>query len=116
MLKPSKSKKLVQQSIFGGNNDRYCLEVQEKNGNSSKTLSILHWNVNGLNAILKKQPFLDFFSSHQYSIINLSETKLTKEKLLKMEFQKNELWFQKYNQYWIFSVAKKGYSGCCTLS
>lgn len=38
------------------------------------------------------------------------------EKLLKFEFQKHDLWYQKYNQYWIFSVAKKGYSGCCTLS
>jgi len=56
---------------------------------------IFHWNVNGLNAIIKKEPFIKHFEeNNDYTIINLSETKLTFEKLMKMEFHKSKFWHE----------------------
>lgn len=53
---------------------------------------IMFWNVNGLNAVLKKPPFLNFIKNEDFDIICFNETKLTQEKLIQMQFHKHEIW------------------------
>lgn len=56
------------------------------------------------------------FSKNDFDIINFNETKMTLENLHKLSIHKNDIWFNKYHQYWFFSTLKKGYSGVATFS
>ncbi len=80
------------------------------------TIKIAHWNINGLNAMLNKQSFLDFIKNGDYDIICFNETKLSYERLHEMNFHKHAIWSEAYNQYYSLSVLKKGYSGVAIFS
>ena len=72
---------------------------------AKKKIKLVSWNINGLNAGIKK----DFFSSIRAmdaDIIALQETKLQEDKLTQ---QMKDV--SGYESYWSFSTAKKGYSG-----
>lgn len=96
--------------------DRYQHEPVDLKNDEKESMSIFHWNVNGLNAISKKDCFIKHFQNQDYDIINLSETKMTLERMHKLEINKNQFWYNKYHQYWFFSTKRKGYSGCATFS
>ena len=72
---------------------------------SQKTIKLISWNVNGLNAVMKKG-FLDAFHQLDADIFALQETKLQEIKLTrKMKA------IEGYESFWSFSTVKKGYSG-----
>ena len=72
---------------------------------SKRTIKIVSWNVNGLNAIMKKG-FMKAFKALGADILAVQETKLQEAKLTReMEEIKG------YASYWSFSTVKKGYSG-----
>lgn len=75
-------------------------------------MKIISWNVNGLNASLKKG-FIDFVREQDADIYCLQETKVSEEKVEKMEKAMNAL--EQYNSYWN-CAERKGYSGVLTLS
>lgn len=52
----------------------YNLPVDKQ---TPKSLKIMFWNINGLNAVLKKEPFLSFIKKEDFDIICFNETKLT---------------------------------------
>ena len=76
---------------------------------------ILHWNVNGIRAAIKKEIFRDFILENDFDIICLNETKINHEKLMQSKVHEDTLW-QGYHQYWHFSTRRKGYSGCAIFS
>ncbi|MFH1982157.1 MAG: exodeoxyribonuclease III [Pseudomonadota bacterium] len=69
------------------------------------TLRLISWNVNGLNAAMKKG-FLESVAQLAPDILALQETKLQEVKLTS---QMKDL--PGYNAYWSYSTVKKGYSG-----
>lgn len=70
-----------------------------------KELKIVSWNVNGLNAAMKKG-FVESVHGLDADIIGIQETKLQPQKLTdKMEH------IPGYESFWSFSTVKKGYSG-----
>jgi len=70
----------------------------------------MSWNVNGLNAVMKKD-FLGSVSTLDADIIGLQETKLQETKLTdQMRF------IDGYESNWAFSTVKKGYSGVAVYS
>jgi len=72
---------------------------------AGKTTKLVSWNVNGLNAVLKKG-FMESFHRLDADIFALQETKLQETKLTA---QMREI--PGYRSYWSFSTVKKGYSG-----
>lgn len=71
--------------------------------------SIYSWNVNGFNAVIRKQDFQEFLADTDPDILCLNETKMDADKLIK-----TSLWQEIpscYEQHWNCSKAKKGYSG-----
>lgn len=83
-----------------------------------RQLSLTHWNVNGLKSKLA-HPFKQiqrYFKSKSFDFILFNETKLTSETFSKLNISHNDLWRSGYNQYWAFSLSRKGYSGTAILS
>jgi exodeoxyribonuclease-3 len=72
---------------------------------SRKKIRMISWNVNGMNAVMKKG-FLESFRKLDADVIALQETKLQEVKLTP-QMQKIE----GYESFWAFSTVKKGYSG-----
>ena len=72
-------------------------------------VKILSWNVNGLNASIKKG-FLDFLEKEDADIVCLQETKVSSKTL-----DKNFENLKGYHQYWN-TAEKNGYSGVMTLT
>lgn len=70
-----------------------------------RTLKLVSWNVNGLNAAMNKG-FIDSFRRLEADVIGLQETKLQETKLT-AEMKD----IDGYESHWAFSTAKKGYSG-----
>lgn len=68
-------------------------------------IKIVSWNVNGLNAAMKKG-FADTLSDMNADIVAIQETKLQEAKLT--DAMAN---MPGYTSHWAFSTAKKGYSG-----
>ena len=60
--------------MFGIKNDRYTNEPKNLDMRHKSDLKIVHWNVNGLRAIAKKDVLDQYFNT--YDIICLSETKI----------------------------------------
>ncbi len=71
----------------------------------SKQLKLVSWNVNGMNAVMKKD-FIQSFTSFNADIVGIQETKLQEIKLT--DGMKN---ISGYESHWAFSTVKKGYSG-----
>lgn len=76
-------------------------------------MKILHWNVNGLRAIIKKNvdegiTFSDFINNVHPDIICLNETKLSSDP--------NTILKEYKYQYYSISSVRKGYSGVAILS
>ena len=72
-------------------------------------MKIISWNVNGLNAQLKKNYLDDLLKNEDPDILCLSETKINNN--FNDEYFKNKF---KY-RYWHISTSKKGYSGVAIL-
>jgi exodeoxyribonuclease-3 len=74
-------------------------------------MKLISWNINGLNAVAKKEPSLfEFIQSEQADIYCLQETKVSEEKV-----NKSLLDVPGYKQYyWNPSKAKKGHAGVIT--
>jgi exodeoxyribonuclease-3 len=72
-------------------------------------MKIISWNVNGLNAQLKKNYLNDLINNENPDILCLSETKINNN--FKDEYFKDKF---KY-RYWNISTIKKGYSGVSIL-
>lgn len=83
---------------------------------ASPLMRISHWNVNSINACHTKDSFKDYYTKNDFDIICFNETKLSWEKFVKLEFAKNDFWFNKYYQYWHFSTRKLGYSGVAVFA
>ena len=79
-------------------------------------ITIMHWNVNSLNARLDNEHFKKYFDSHDFDIICFNETKFSGKKFREMKIEQSPYWFNKYYQYWSFSTKKQGYSGVCILT
>lgn len=74
------------------------------------SIKLTSWNVNGIRAASKKQPFKDWFSSCNADIINFQEVRANIEDI------PSELYDVKgYNSYFT-TAEKKGYSGVATYS
>jgi exodeoxyribonuclease-3 len=72
-------------------------------------MKICCWNVNGIRAITKKEPFLEFITSHNADIVLFQETKIN------VEFEIEGLERYKH-KYYSHATTKKGYSGVAVFS
>ena len=68
-------------------------------------IKMISWNVNGLNAVMKKG-FPEAVKKMDADVIALQETKLQE---IKLTDEMRHL--EGYSSYWSFSTVKKGYSG-----
>ncbi|MBI2990267.1 MAG: exodeoxyribonuclease III [Candidatus Magasanikbacteria bacterium] len=68
----------------------------------SSTVRIISWNVNGIRAVLRKECFTPFMTTHDPDILCLQETKAAKHQV--------EIDLPNYDEYWN-SADKAGYSG-----
>ncbi len=74
-------------------------------------LRLVSWNVNGLRAVLKKEPsFEEIFSSVNADVFALQETKLQDDQRAKLKLD-----FAGYHQTWNYAE-RKGYSGTAVFS
>ena len=89
--------------IFGI--DHNCIKNHNINGDESKIMKLISWNVNGLRAVFKKG-FAEAVAEMDPDVLALQETKL-------QEHQRTEemLAMDSYNSHWSYSEDKKGYSG-----
>ena len=75
---------------------------------ASRTLKLASWNVNGLRAVLKKDPsFTDIVSELDADILGLQETKLQEGQV--------EIDLPGYHQVWSYAE-RKGYSGTAVFT
>ncbi len=72
-------------------------------------MKILSWNVNGIRAVYKKG-FVDFVKKENPDILCLQETKATKEQI------PEEIKSLPFEQYYVSSSKRKGYSGVGLLT
>lgn len=76
--------------------------------NTSRELKLVSWNVNGLRAVMKKEPsFPDIFEQCNADVFAIQETKLQEGQI--------ELELDGYYQTWNYAV-RKGYSGTAVFS
>lgn len=75
-----------------------------------RTIKLISWNVNGLNAVMKKG-YLDAFMALDADVVALQETKLQEVKLTPAMEE-----IEGYTSFWSFSTGKKGYSGVATYA
>ncbi len=75
-----------------------------------KTIKLVSWNVNGLNAAMSKG-FIESVKSMNADIVAIQETKLQESKLT--DEMKN---IEGYESFWSYSTVKKGYSGVGTYT
>lgn len=76
---------------------------------SSRTRSLISWNVNGLRAVVKKG-FTVFLRKYQPDVLALQEIKITDEARTREEFD-----FAGYHEYW-HPAERPGYSGTAVLT
>lgn len=76
---------------------------------SSKTRTLISWNVNGLRAVVKKG-FTAFLKKYQPDVLALQEIKITDEARTREEFD-----FADYQEYW-HPAERPGYSGTAVLT
>lgn len=74
------------------------------------TIKFTSWNVNGIRAVNKKQPFWDWFNSCDADIINLQEIRASIEQIPSDLYRVNG-----YNSFFT-TAEKKGYSGVATYT
>jgi exodeoxyribonuclease III len=77
-------------------------------------VSIWHWNINGLNAILERGDLQEFLKKADPTIICFNEIKVDVEKMDKMNYHKQIP--SEYEQFWNFCRVKKGYAGTAILT
>ena len=77
-------------------------------------MSIWHWNINGLNAILERGDLQEFLKKADPTIICFNEIKVDVEKMDKMNYHKQIP--SEYEQFWNFCRVKKGYAGTAILT
>lgn len=77
---------------------------------AKKTIKLISWNVNGMNAVFKKG-FLEAFKALDADIFAVQETKLQEIKLTAAMKD-----IDGYHSYWSYSTVKKGYSGVSTYT
>ena len=77
---------------------------------TDRTIRLVSWNVNGLNAAMKKG-FKESVENLDADVLALQETKLQESKLTDAMRQIGD-----YRSYWSFSTVKKGYSGTAVYS
>ena len=75
-----------------------------------KTIKLISWNVNGLNAVMGKG-FVQSFRNMDADIVAIQETRLQESKLTD-EMRR----IDGYNAYLSYSIVKKGYSGVATYT
>ena len=77
----------------------------------ARELRLVSWNVNGLRAVLKKDPgFEEIFRTANADVFALQETKLQDDQRAKLGLD-----FEGYHQTWNFAE-RKGYSGTAVFS
>ncbi len=74
-------------------------------------ISLVSWNINGIRAISKKEPFIDWFAQDKYDVIGFQETKASLDQLSDDMTKK-----EGYTSYFASSIVKKGYSGTAVFS
>ena len=78
---------------------------------STTELRLVSWNVNGLRAVMKKDPgFADVFRTIDADVFAIQETKLQDDQRAKLNLD-----FEGYTQTWSFAE-RKGYSGTAVWS
>ena len=82
----------------------------------NKTIKIIHWNVNGLRPLLKKNELEQLVKNENPDIICFNETKIDSDIVKSMGLTKLFNDKYKYNSYWNCSIEKKGYAGTAILS
>ena len=93
----------------------YVKELEKQQAFSDK-YNIMHWNINGVRSVIKKDPFTNYMQKNDFDIICFNETKICYDKMKGEKLDENKLWADEYHQYWAFSTRKKGYSGCAVFS
>lgn len=88
--------------------DKTCWGSTSRKMPESGPVSIYSWNVNGINAILKKGKFQEFMNDAKPDIVCLNETKTDGGKIEKLLYKQIP---PEYEQHWNCSKDKKGYSG-----
>jgi len=81
-------------------------------GDTGETIKIVSWNVNGLNACLKKG-FKDFVKSENMDVLCLQETKFDNAKIPKIPLLSE---FGFISEYWNCCTSQKGYAGTAIFS
>eukprot|EP00965_Chrysotila_dentata_P241297 6204197-Pleurochrysis_carterae.AAC.4 len=82
-------------------------------------LVVIHWNVAGLNGLLKsperRKLLISLIAAESPHVLALSEHKISEEKLHAAEAELKQLVLGKYTVHWAICTAKKGYSGMLML-
>ena len=83
---------------------------------SNKLIKVIHWNVNGLRPLLKKNELDTLIKTEDPDFICFNETKIDHDLIKSMNL--NKMFQDKYNlkAYWNCSTEKKGYAGTGILA
>lgn len=107
-----KKKKVEQQAITKKDPLPKLWDAQKaKTENGSYTFKILSWNVNGIRAVLKKDPdtFVKLVKQYDADMLCLQETKI--QEIHVKDLEDSVLPGGGYTSYWSCSTSKKGYAG-----
>ena len=95
-------------------------EKTENNKNSglpaTKTIKIIHWNVNGLRPLLNKEELDQLVKNENPDIVCFNEIKIDQDTIKSLNLDKKFNDKYKFNCYWNCSTEKKGYAGTAILS
>ena len=99
------------------------LEKPEKTENNkssdlpaTKTIKIIHWNVNGLRPLLNKEELDQLVKNENPDIVCFNEIKIDQDTIKSLNLDKKFNDKYKFNCYWNCSTEKKGYAGTAILS
>ena len=81
-----------------------------------KTIKIIHWNVNGLRPLLKKDELDKLIKEENPDFICINETKIDYDVIKSMNLSKLFEDKNKFKSYWNCSIEKKGYAGTAILT
>eukprot|EP00347_Sterkiella_histriomuscorum_P021087 403335307 len=77
-------------------------------------MSIWQWNINGLQAVVRKNALQDFLKNYQPLILCINELKTDFDKINQLQIHKQLP--KNYEQYWNCCSTKKGYAGTGLLT
>ena len=97
-------------------NYTYLLKESDIKAGLNDKILVSHWNVNSVNARANGPHLSSYLNSKDFDIICFNETKLSSKKFISDKWSENELWSNKYHQYWTLSVSRNGYSGTSLLT